>query len=207
MTIKESVSKNDYVLKSYSYEDPSQSHFVGYLEYKGTFNPADYEGINWRNTSSSLSPIPNLKVDIKLECNEILHIKVTDANQLRWEPPFTISDDYKKEAEECNSTKSLSSYGFAFKGNQNQPFSFSLTSSDGEKYFDSENVHFLYSEYFINFGGLFTSDDIYGFGERYHELKLGEGIWTLWPNDTGGIHYDQGKGGQGKGKDGKECWK
>ena len=37
-------------------------------------------------------------------------------------------------------------------------------------------------------------NDIYGFGERYHKLKLGEGIFTLWPNDTSGIHEDKGDG-------------
>ncbi len=36
---------------------------------------------------------------------------------------------------------------------------------------------------------------IYGFGERYHELHLGDGKYTMWPNDTGGIHEDKGDGG------------
>ena len=40
-----------------------------------------------------------------------------------------------------------------------------------------------------------TSDNIYGFGERTHDFKLNEGIYTIWPHDCGGTKYDDGKGG------------
>ena len=71
-----------------------------------------------------------------------------------------------------------------------------MTNPDtGELIFTTENMDFIYSDVFISFAGLVTSNDVYGFGERYHELKLGDGIFTLWPNDTNGIHEDLGDGG------------
>ena len=67
--------------------------------------------------------------------------------------------------------------------------------SENEVYYNSAETNLLFTDKFIAFGGYLTSDDIYGFGERYHKLKLGEGIFTLWPNDTSGIHEDKGDGG------------
>ena len=54
---------------------------------------------------------------------------------------------------------------------------------------------FIYSENYINFESYLTSDDIYGFGERIHNFKLNEGLYTIWPADRRN-YYDEGKGGQ-----------
>ena len=51
--------------------------------------------------------------------------------------------------------------------------------------------NFIYSDNYINFESYLTSDDIYGFGERIHNFKLSEGIYTLWPTDRVNL-YDEG---------------
>ena len=75
-------------------------------------------------------------------------------------------------------------------------FAFRLMNEDKKEilYFNtSEN--FLFSDTFISFQTKLSSDKIYGFGERTHDFKLGEGIYTMWTYDCGGTKYDEGKGG------------
>ena len=77
-----------------------------------------------------------------------------------------------------------------------KPFYISLTNLEtGELIFTTENTDFIYSDFFIAFGGYISTNDIYGFGERFHDLKLGDGKFTMWPNDTNGIREDMGNGG------------
>lgn len=193
--IRISLQKNNYILKDYKYIDDKQSHLQGTLEFEGEFKPEEYEGITFQNsTSELLTPIKSLTVSVDLECDEIIHIKVLDKEKTRWEVPYSISDSYKEKVKSCTNTKSLKDIGFTFQEDKTNPFTFKLSSND-EEYFNSEETNFLYSDYFIAFGGYLTSNDIYGFGERYHKLKLGDGIFTLWPNDTCGIHEDKGDGG------------
>ena len=147
-----------------------------------------------KSTSPDLVPIKSLGLDVSVECNSILHVRITDKANDRWEPIETISDDYKAKIQTCENTKSLKDLGFSFTEDKTSPFTFSMT-ADNEVYFNSAETNFLFTDKFIAFGGYLTSDDVYGFGERYHKLKLGEGIFTLWPNDTCGIHEDKGDGG------------
>ena len=188
--------KNDYVLKDFSYTDDKQNHLTGTIEYTGeAFNPEDYTDIAFQEpTSPDLVPIKSLGLDVSVECNSILHVRITDKANDRWEPIETISDDYKAKIQTCENTKSLKDLGFSFTEDKTSPFTFSMT-ADNEVYFNSAETNFLFTDKFIAFGGYLTSDDVYGFGERYHKLKLGEGIFTLWPNDTCGIHEDKGDGG------------
>ena len=76
-------------------------------------------------------------------------------------------------------------------------FSFRIMTSDEEQFylFNSSN-NFIFSDNYINFKSEITSDNIYGFGERVHEFKLGEGLYTIWPQDTLGTRYDKGIGGE-----------
>ncbi|MCQ2818335.1 MAG: hypothetical protein MJ252_13795 [archaeon] len=191
------VSIQEYFLTSREYVDEKQSHIKGILEYTSVnFNASQYEGIDWLNTSeSSISVIRKLNIDIKLELDKVIHVKISDADNQRWEVPYTISDEYKKEAEEYKATKSLKDFGFEFMDDPTSQFCMNLYSPSGLNYFSTENPHFLFTDRFITFGAQLTSDDIFGFGERYHALKLGPGKFTIWPNDTKGIKEDDGKNG------------
>ena len=95
-----------------------------------------------------------------------------------------------------NNKKSLSEFGLYINDNLDEPFYISLKNPiTGELIFTTKDTDFLFTDFFIGFGGFLTSNDIFGFGERYHELKLGDGKFTSWPNDTCGLHEDTGEGG------------
>ena len=185
----------------YYLTDPEYSEdgrlFSGILYFKGEFNPEDYQ-IDWstNNTKEILTPIERLNIRISLECDQYLHIYVVDAINKRWENPFSISDAYQEKIKTCSQTKSLKDFGLNISEEMSEPFYISLTDPETkELIFTTKNSDFIYSDFFIGFGGFFTTNDIYGFGERFHDLKLGDGKFTMWPNDTAGIHEDQGKGG------------
>ena len=184
----------------YYLSDPVYSEegrvFTANLNFQGVFSPDDYH-YKWTNSSSHLlKPIEKLNIKISLECDQYLHFYVTDASEKRWEHPLSISESYNEKLKTCVQTKSLKDFGLNISEEISQPFYLSLTNPDtGELIFTTENMDFIYSDVFISFAGLVTSNDVYGFGERYHELKLGDGIFTLWPNDTNGIHEDLGDGG------------
>ena len=191
-------SANQYYLSNPVYSDDG-SQFSGILDFKGDFNPKNYE-YDWTYSNSDLlKPIEKLNIQISLECNQYLHIYITDASQQRWENPYSVDDYYKERVKICskeNNSRSLSQFGLFISEDYEEPFFISLTNpSTGELIFTTENTDFLYTDIFIGFGGYFTTNDVYGFGERYHELKLGDGKFTMWPNDTSGIHEDTGEGG------------
>jgi alpha-glucosidase (family GH31 glycosyl hydrolase) len=94
------------------------------------------------------------------------------------------------------SKPSLNSF-FSFSlSNSSDTFSFELKDKNNITFYTFSNDTFLYTDRFINFESILTTNDIYGFGERGHELKLNDGIYTIWPNDTGGIQMDEGNGGK-----------
>ena len=191
------TSKNQYYLTNPVYSNDG-TLFSGILMFKGDFNQSEYH-YDWTKKTDSLIPIKTLNIQISLECSKYLHIYINDALEKRWENPYSISDSYKKKLLDCsqrNTQKNLTEFGLFINENYNEPFYISLKNpSTGELIFTTENTDFLYSDFFIGFGGYITSNDIYGFGERYHELKLGDGKFTMWPNDTFGLHEDTGEGG------------
>ena len=191
------LSVNQYYLADYGYSEDG-SVFNGILEFRGNFDPDDYN-YNWTNRESELlQPIDYLNISISLECDQYLHIYVKDASKERWENTYSISDEYRQKVQSCfnKTTKTLDDFGLSISLNMDEPFYINLTNpSTGELVFTTQNTDFLYTDVFIGFAGYFTSNDVYGFGERYHDLKLGDGKFTMWPNDTIGIHEDTGEGG------------
>ena len=185
---------NQYYLKEGAYKDDGRA-YEGVLEFIGDFNPGDYH-YDWTNQSSHLlTPIRELKFEITLECDKYLHFYVTDKNKARWEP-LKPCDEYIEYKSTCSREKTLKDFGLEISEDPEKPFYLSLTNKEsGELIFTTENTDFIFCDIFISFAGLFSSNDVYGFGERYHELKLGDGKFTMWPNDTSGIHQDTGEGG------------
>ena len=185
----------------YYLTDPKYSEdgtkFSGVLYFQGEFNPDNYH-YDWtaNNTKELLNPIERLIIQISLECDKYLHIYVTDAINKRWENQFSISESYQEKIKTCSQTKTLKDFGLYISGETSEPFYITLINPENnELIFTTENTDFIYSDLFIGFGGFVSTNDIYGFGERYHELNLGDGKYTMWPNDTGGIHEDKGDGG------------
>ena len=179
---------NQYYLSNPKYSQ-NGSIFTGTLNFKEEFNPENYH-YDWtiNNTKEILNPIKTLNITISLECDKYLHIYITDAINKRWEHPFSISDSYKEKIQSCKQTKSLKDFGLNISEEISEPFYFTLTNPlTNELIFTTENSDFIYSDTFIGFGAFISTNDVYGFGERNHELNLGNGKFTLWPNDTGGI--------------------
>ena len=188
-------SVNDYLLQKGEFIDELKSNFRGELSYNGTFSPSDFENVNFQNPNS-LTPIQTLSISIDLECDEIIHIKITDKDNKRWESPYTISESYTSKVAECKNTKSLEDVGFYIYSVIGEKFYYYYHTDDDNTILTSENSRFLFSDNFILFGHYLTSNFVAGFGERYHDFNLGDGLYTSWPNDTSGIHPDDGKGAQ-----------
>ena len=189
-------SFNQYYLTDPKYSEDG-SLFSGILYFKGEFNPDNYH-YDWttNRTKELLNPIERLNIQISIECDKYLHIHVLDALNKRWEHPQSISDEYREYKKYCEETKTLKEFGLTISEDMSEPFYFSLTNPEtGELIFTTENSDFIYSDLFIAFGGYITTNDIYGFGERFHDLKLGDGKFTMWPNDTNGLKEDKGDGG------------
>ena len=187
---------NQYYLTDPKYSEDG-TKFSGVLYFQGEFNPDNYH-YDWtaNNTKELLNPIERLNIQISLECDKYLHIYVTDAINKRWENQFSISESYQEKIKTCSQTKTLKDFGLYISEEKSEPFYITLTNPENnELIFTTENSDFIYSDLFIGFAGFVSTNDIYGFGERYHELNLGDGKYTMWPNDTGGIHEDKGDGG------------
>ena len=143
--------------------------------------------------------IKKININLKVEYERIIHIKITDPNNPdRWEVPTDLVDR-KYSFHLHNNSKSKpptdSFYSLSYT-NETDEFTFDLKDKNNKIFYTFSKNKFLYSDRYINFESILTTNDIYGFGERGHELKLNDGVYTIWPNDTGGIQKDDGKGGR-----------
>ena len=157
----------------------------------------------------NIREIKNLSVLVNIENYKYVHLKIMDRYNKRWEVPrevlnaeyFTRNFEPKEEnmttfnLEIQNSTwNNMTEY---------EHFYFNLyvkennESNKDKKIFYSFNTsdNFLFSDNYISFESDLTTDEIYGFGERIHNFKLKEGIYTIWPRDQKNV-YDDGKGGK-----------
>ena len=154
---------------------------------------SDYNITQKRDSTQEIKPITKLKLTLSVECDEILHITINDINNSRWDPSKYLLTSPKQY---CN--QSLSQFGAnIIINNKTNEYKITLTNDKAnETYYEiSSDLNFLFSDTFLIYQTLLTSNDIYGYGERDHQFKLGDGTFTLWPNDTGGVHYDDGVGG------------
>ena len=102
----------------------------------------------------------------------------------------------KNVDEDFQDKRDINPFAQDYKFNNTHDFSFRLMKNDNQQfYYFTTSENFLYSDTYINFGSKLTSDNIYGFGERTHDFKLNEGIYTIWSYDAGQTLYDDGKGG------------
>ena len=189
-----SFSLSKYKLSNVSYLNPSlKTKINGTLLYESpnTFNPSEFSCSQLRNPNN-IKLITNLSLSLSLEYDDIIHVRITDRNNIRWEPKNVLNPKYEPMLSSYHPKKSLANFGFRL---YNNSFGFELyNTTTNQVYYTFSNNTFLYSDTLIIFESMLTSNDIYGFGERAHEFKLSDGVYTIWPNDTGGIHYDNGRG-------------
>ena len=144
---------------------------------------------------NNLQFISNLSLTLKAETPNILHLTITDNNNPnRWNPSSSLLNP-KYLYDIKHSSSSLSEYGLTQLHNESFSFSILNPNNNTQLIYTFSNDTFLFTDTFILFKSLLTSDNIYGFGERGHDFKLNYGIYTIWPNDTGGIQQDNGNGG------------
>ena len=169
-------------------------------EKKLPLNTSNYESKQMRHPESLNDMlIKKININLKIEYEKFVHVKITDSNNKnRWEVPSDIiSNDYKYNLyKNINDKSSSSSIYNLILSNTTDIFSFELRDNNNNIFYTFSNDTFLFADRFINFESILTTDYIFGFGERYHNIKLDKGIYTIWPNDTGGIIQDDGKGGK-----------
>ena len=168
----------------------------------------------------NLKIIEKLEISLRIENEKFVHLKIKDMENERWEVPEDdiINEDFLIMIED-NELSLFESNNFQIellkrkdeeknkktKKNKNDDndeiifddeFAFRLINEDKKEFlYFNTSENFLFSDTFISFQTKLSSDKIYGFGERTHDFKLGEGIYTMWTYDCGGTKYDDGKGG------------
>ena len=192
------LSTTDYHGFLYS-NDGILSGDFSFDEKKIPLNTTKYQSYQMRHPESLNDMlIKKININLKIEYEKFVHIKITDSNNKnRWEVPNDIiSKEYQYNLHKNINDKMTSPiYNFFFT-NESDIFSFELKDNDNNTFYTFSNNTFLYTDRFINFESILTTDYIFGFGERYHNIKLDKGVYTIWPNDTGGITEDDGKGGK-----------
>ena len=189
------LSTNKYTISKVKYADSSRKNeIIADLTFSSeNFDPSQYSCSQLRNPNN-IKLISDLSLSLSLEYDDIVHVKITDKNKQRWEPKDIVSLNYKSNLRNFKGNKTFDNFGFTL---YNDSFGFELYDPNSkEVYYTFSNETFLYSDTLLIFESFLTSNDIYGFGERSHEFKLGDGVYTIWPNDTGGIKYDHQKGGK-----------
>ena len=155
--------------------------------------------------------INNLKISLNIEHSKYVHLKIEDKDNKRWEIPKEIlnheyfdslsnkennNDNYDKDENKLLFKMDIHGLNdFATNKNFNFDLYFESPEDNQKKIFYSfkTDKNFLFSDNLISFQSYLTTDDIYGFGERIHNFKLEEGVYTIWPIDRRNL-VDDGKG-------------
>jgi len=115
-----------------------------------------------------------------------VYMMLHDNKKERWEPPADLVGFRGNDP-----AQRLAMSNFKLEMN---PFSFSIGSTYSDKTLitTKDQACYLLDKYMqIDF--MLPSQNIFGFGERKREFKLGEGTWTMWANGQE-TPYDDGRG-------------
>ena len=194
------VTATDYHGNLYDFNGNYLSGDFIFDETKLPLNTTKFNSFQLRHPESLNDMlIKKININLRIEYENIIHIKITDPNNPdRWEVPEDLVDrkyrfNLYKNIKSIPSPDSFYSLNFS---NTTDIFSFDLVDKNNSIFYSFSQEIFLFTDRFINFESILTTNDIYGFGERGHELKLTDGVYTIWPNDTGGIREDLGIGGK-----------
>ena len=194
------ISTTDYHGNLYDFNGNYLSGDFTFDETKLPLNTTKFNSFQLRHPESLNDMlIKKININLRIEYENIIHIKITDPNNPdRWEVPEDLVDkkyrfNLYKNIKSIPSPDSFYSLNFS---NTTNIFSFDLVDKNNSIFYSFSQEIFLFTDRFINFESILTTNDIYGFGERGHELKLTDGVYTIWPNDTGGIREDLGIGGK-----------
>ena len=155
----------------------------------------------------NIEKINEILIELNLEYGNYLHMKIKDKLKNRWEvpPKDILNPEYlnnlkNKNLKKIKSNEISKNNLFILKTKTNSnTFNLKLytkkAENENEFFSFTTSENFLYTDKYINFEFLLSSNNIYGFGERSHNFKLSDGIYTTWPLDCSGTLYDDGLGG------------
>ena len=110
-----------------------------------------------------------------------ISVKITDANNTRWEIPHSNPFPYHKNSSlSPNITTTCCTIQVSEK-----PFAFQIIRKEtNEIIFDFDSKYFVYSDMYIKFSTTLPTPNIYGLGERTFKFKLGPtGTYTIFNFD------------------------
>jgi alpha-glucosidase (family GH31 glycosyl hydrolase) len=146
-----------------------------------------YEGslsLIGKGTSTYGADIPNLKLQVYFESEDIFHMKITDSNKERYEIPHSIIP------RSVTKIKPLSmNYKFSF---TSSPFTFKVTrNSDGVDVFSNDSPIIFKDQYIELSTTIKSNAKTYGIGESTRlNQALNNGVYTLWAADIPAAVFD-----------------
>ena len=189
-----SLSQNNYKVTSPHSDSDKVSLTV---DFSGDFKLTDYIQNNL-NPDGVCDPIKHLQADFTLENRDVIHLRITDRDNERWEAKdYIVDPEYEKKRNILSTYSTLKEAGLVI---YDDPFSFEIVNpvTKTNLYSWKASNKFLYSDNLIVYSSDIASKvGVYGLGERVHELKLQKGIFTISPNDTSGTPLDDNNGGKG----------
>ena len=103
---------------------------------------------------------------------------ITDNDNPRFSIPENIVSSPKG-----NLDMRLDMTGFKLNKDSTFGFSFSDPLIPDNTYVDTKDCSLVFMDKFIQMDFNLPSQRIFGFGERIHEFRLGEGAWNMWASD------------------------
>ena len=219
--IDQNTKKNEF--NNYDEEEPSEPIYV--FQKKEKIDLSQFSSPQLRKPEN-IKLIKKLEISLDLEYDKIIHLKIKDAENKRWEVPEAdiIDEEYISNLNDNrvgmsklkskiysqyfyidllsnitsnNNEKNITENNNNTNENIQEEFGFKIMTQGREEIYSfTTSKNFLFSDTYINFESKLSSDKIYGFGERTHDFQLKEGTYTIWPNDCGGTEYDDGFGGK-----------
>lgn len=134
--------------------------------------------------------ISQLAFTITYKTDSIVHVKITDKQQERWQADKYVLSEQVRNVKTSKSEANKYQVTVAQTG---EPFYFTIRRSSGPiaPVFDTKNRPFIFSDQYISIGTDLAPDyfggepNIYGFGERIDSLRLNitDNEFVMWNNE------------------------
>ena len=149
-----------FILNRYKY---LSGDFI-FDESKFPIDTSKFESFQLRHPNSLNDMlIKKININLKIEYENIIHIKITDPkNPDRWEVPLDLIDrQYRFNLyKNIKSKPSLNSFYSLYFVNDTDIFSFELRDKNNSTFYTFSSDIFLYADRYINFESILTTNDI-----------------------------------------------
>ena len=184
-SIMEDASDNPFILTKLT--RTTEYSWTGSLQNTETFYK-DLDPLSRRMQYKASNPeIKEGSVLIESLDRNILHIKITDKNEERWEVP-----DFYPQPEGLTPAN-LDSMGITLSA-IGEPFTFNLMDENNQMVFDTSTGVLKYFDKYLEFGVTIPSQRIFGIGEHCSPFEMGslrnQSFYTLWNKDTPNPYAD-----------------